>query len=420
MLGLLSIIRPWRYQVGFNYSAMCPVSVRLDSTCTLNFRMTFSPRTVRMIAPTIGIVATALDDSRTGGAETYIRNLLKHLQRLEVDENYVVFVPRNFDLPIVNKRFRAVRCPVDPARRYRRIVWEQQSLPQTLRNHGLDLVHFPYSTVPRTWREPAVVTVHDSLRFVFPKGMPLAERWYRARNDAWIARGKHHVIAVSHDDANRINRNTAIPKERTHVVYHGASLSPRSERSCLVPERGPVLWYGHPYPHKNVPFLIRAFARLIHHHGHDLRLRLIGIRPNVRGKLEAVACQESVKDAIDLLEPLPHDHLLDELSSARLFAFPSLCESFGLPALEAIAAGVPVVCSDLPVFHELYGDHVHYGSAANVDHFAATLNRALAAAPAACGANQAQVESLVARFSWDECARNTRRVYNTSLGSRAD
>lgn len=299
----------------------------------------------------IGINAVYLDPHRTGGVETYVRQFLSVLQNLEMKAEVFVFAGRDHGLTL-NGRIQIVECDVDPRRQYQRVLWEQVHLPAILDSFHLDLVHFPYSACCVDYAGRYVVSLNDSIRFLHPEIVPAAYRWYRRMMEQRLVGSRQHVIAVSHADAENLRRFLHLSPGQISVVPY--SLPDDFAVNAPAEKGNYLLWVGRPYPHKNLPVLLKAYGRLRGGRSDVPRLRLIGIEDAYRRGVEAMCDAAGVKHGVSLEPPMPHHQLPPIFRAALLLAFPSRYESFGLPVLEAMASGTAVVCSSIPAFGELF------------------------------------------------------------------
>lgn len=368
----------------------------------------------------IGINATSLDPGRTGGAETYVRELIgsASFQQALATHEVVVFAGTPADPALKASPFEVVRCPVDPRRRNTRILWEQTDLPRLFRRHRLDLVHFPYSSTCWSYSAPQVVTVHDTINFIMPRTMSVAERVYRKiLQHRFKANPRCRIIAVSNTDASVLRRHLKLEEKRTAVVYHG-----RPEAFVADPETvgaprpgGDLLWVGRPYLHKNVELLVRMMAELVRRRpGRVPTLHMVGVDREASERLGRLAGRLGVRDVIRFSPPRPHGELPALFQSARLLVFPSLIESFGLPPLEALCAGTPVVCSDLAIFREILGEAACFADPHDAAAFAGQCERLLDQ-PELWTRQARAGHAHSRRYTWDRCAEETVAVYEDTL-----
>lgn len=298
---------------------------------------------------------------------------------------------------------------VVPVRASNRVDWvrgEQQHLPRLARRAGCDLVHSLASTAPAWGRFKRVVTIHDLIYRHFPE----AHLGVKARGMAMLvplaARRSDRVIAVSETtaaDVRRFLRARAVDVVPNGVDAPGAARTPEAELRARLDlgDRPVVLCLAAKRPHKNLRRLIDAVGRL-----DDAILVIAGYDTGHEDELRAVADPRRVR--------LPG--WVDEADREGLFALasvvalPSLYEGFGLPVLEAMARGVPVVCSTTPALLEVAGDAALAVDPLSVDALAAALARVLGD-PGEAQRLRAAGRDRAARFSWDRAAELTLDVY---------
>ncbi len=367
----------------------------------------------------IGIVATALAPNRTGGAETYIRKLLgcsafhDALQKHAV----TVFTGTPIDASITACPFRIIACNIDTRNRTKRILWEQMSLPRILKKHQLDLVHFPYSTNCLRYTQSTVITIHDTTNFIMPKSVCLSEKIYRyILQRGIVSNTKNHIIAVSETDKAILQQHLKLSASRMSVVYHGAPEDFFLPQEPTTPRpSGYILWIGRPYYHKNIEFLVG-----VQKHLRDLlpqqppMLRFIGLDEKNQMRIKKIAATYKVADLIETAPPMPHNQLVPVMQQARLFVFPSLYESFGIPPIEAMQSGTPVVCSDLPILKEILGNAALYADPKDPQVFAQACATLL-------NDDQKWTEHVqrgyaqAKRYTWEQCALDTVNIYEKLL-----
>jgi glycosyltransferase involved in cell wall biosynthesis len=343
----------------------------------------------------IGINAMILEPGRVGGGETYTRMLLEHLPD-DGGDTFVIFAAPDHDLSL-GARCETVICDGVTGPRERRVGWMRRHLAAKLNEQRLDLVHFPFAAGPFDYHGPAVVTQHDTVRYQVPDASSPAGIRERLRIDQHIAAAGWHVIVPSQHEADVYTRHVDAP---VSVVHHGVDDAMRAG-DPVEPRRGAV-WAGFPYRHKNLAVLIEAYKQV-----DDLPpLRLIGAAGRIAALPHGITAEPSQA----------HGELATVYQHARMLLFPSTCESFGLPVLEAMAAGTPVIAADLPVYRELHGDKVLLvdpRSPAAWGEAISQLNRddALWQRMSQSGREHA------ARFTWARCARETVQIYRQVIGA---
>jgi glycosyltransferase involved in cell wall biosynthesis len=296
----------------------------------------------------IGVNALYLIPGGVGGTEIYLRELLAALARIDSNNEYYVFTNRETDADLVPQqpnffwRPQAVRATFRPAR----ILWEQAVLPF----YRLDVMFNPGFTAPFVSACPQVTTFHDLQHLRHPEYF----RWFDLpfwRFLLWAsAHRSKKLIAVSENTRADLLYFYRIPPGKIQVVHHGVSPEFLAmDRSHLEPF---LLCVSTLHPHKNIERLIRAFAR----RPREQKLVLAGMRGFHAEPIERLITDLGLRDQIEITGWLPRKELLRLFERACAFVYPSSFEGFGMPVLEALAAGIPVACSDIPVLREVAGD----------------------------------------------------------------
>lgn len=360
-------------------------------------------------------------DYRSAGVSNYSRQLLLALGQLaqtRPDLHLTAFVP-TADLTIPGVTLRPTRLPM--RRPPVRIAWEQLLLPRALRREQADLVHGLVNVLPLATRVPGVVTVHD-LSFVrTPEKFPPLKRWYLTQLcRASVARARH-AIAVSQQTAHDLQAIFQVPPARITVIHNGVAphFTPGTvDRSAYfrqarqLPDRF-ILYLGTLEPRKNLPLLIRAYARWRQHAApadQAVKLILAGGRGWYYDEIFTLVTKLGLE--ADVLFPgfIPDAELADWYRAAELFVYPSLFEGFGLPVLEAMACGTPVICSAIPSLEEVVGVAALTFPATDEAALLSCLQQVMATLPlhqqlGAAGVRQAS------HFSWHKTAEATLAVY---------
>ncbi len=355
------------------------------------------------------------------GTGTYAAGLLAGLARVAPDAQFCVFLNResaSWPLP-TSRNFIRVHCPVSASSRASRYFFEQFGLPRLLRAHAVDLVHSLGYVSPLLTPCPSVVTVPDLNYRAFGQAMPLVRRLALSRFIYYSVRRAHAVIAISDYcrreilSAFRVSpQKVAVthlaPREREEASLAGSELQNLYHRLGITPPF--LLAFGGGWsPHKNVPRLLQAFARARAKYHIPHQLALIGPPPD-SGPCDDLLEQPELRSAVRFIGNLDDRSLKSVLSGAELFVLPSLYEGFGLPILEAMALGVPVVCSTAASLPEVGGNAAIYFDPLSVDDMAEKIGRvaldtALRERLKHLGAQNVQ------RFSWERTAQQTLEVY---------
>lgn len=366
-------------------------------------------------------------DARTAtghfpGIGRYVVNLARAMAPLlEWDERLILLrnpgQPSPWDLTqLAGERVQVVDIPCSPFS-----LRQQWAIPRTLRHLRADLYHTPYYLMPYRLGVPTILTVHDVIPLLFPEHVSTRARWLFRWTMALALCSATHIIAISRttqgdlQTAFRIvsERVTVIPEAPDPVFYPRSAVETESvRRKYNLPEKF-VLYVGSNKPHKNLVRLIEAWSRPTD----DISRPPLAIAgpwdpryPEPRQRAEDLGLANII-----WLGPVPEADLPPLYSAASLFVFPSLYEGFGLPVLEAMACGVPVICSDTSSLPEVVGDAALLVDPAD--------GQALAAAIAGLLGNEARREEMkgkglqqAARFSWERTAVMTLRIYREVAG----
>lgn len=285
----------------------------------------------------------------------------------------------------------------------------------------IDVVHAPSVAVPPRGAAPVVVTVHDVAPALFPETFGRHGRWFHARGLAAAARRADLVITVSHAAAAEIKSQSVISDDRLRVVANGVDhVVAAPDQVAAVRERFGlagtpyVLWVGTLEPRKDVATLIRAFATVVADGlAQDHRLALAGPSGWLSGGLvpdDVMARLGGADGPVRVLGPVGEADLRALYGGATLLALPSRHEGFGLPVLEAMVQGTPVVCSDIAALREVSGGRARLVTPGDVDAWAAALTKLIADADARAAMAESG-RAWAAGFSWERTAAATRAVY---------
>jgi len=361
---------------------------------------------------------------RDYGIGTYVRNLVRHLARLDRDTTYFVFCNRSDESTLRDLAENFVPV-VDDSAGYG--LREHVSIPLKLRRLGADLLHSPHYVRPLFCSIPSVVTVHDCIHLLFPEYLPSPMAWRYAH--FMIGRAvRKSALVFTVSEASRRDILRFYPwadPDKVQVVPNAIDVDlledPGAEESERVRERYQirgrfVLFVGNVKPHKNLERLIASFARLRQEAGHeDLKLLIIGEDVSRYGSLRRTVEAAGVRQDVRFFGYVPDRTLAALYRMASVFAFPSLYEGFGLPPLEAMACGTPVVTSRISSIPEVVGEAAVLVDPHSVDDIASGLYAVLS--------NDQRAAELVARgrervqlFSWDRSARAIHAGYMRALG----
>lgn len=368
----------------------------------------------------IAFDGTTLTPGRTG-VGYYTEHLLQHLAReIEATGDELVVVsnrPIHTEHPLpshvrVHDRHRA---PL-------RAVWLQAMAPLALADIRPDVAHFTNGMMPALIRTPTVVTVHDLSVRLYPQFHPPRRLLINRPLQALAVRRADRIVTVSHSTRRDLLRFHRVDADRVSVVHEAASAIFRPERNAAhlaavrsalaLPERF-ALYVGTVEPRKNLPRLVEAFARaraggLAHH------LVFVGPYGWLSGDLAGTIARAGVAPYVHVTGYVPYEWLPALYTLGEFFVFPSIYEGFGLPVVEAMACGAPVLTSNSSSLAEIAGDAAVTVDPLDVEALATALrtlglDAGLRARLADAGLRRAR------DFSWAEAARSMLGVYRRAV-----
>lgn len=352
---------------------------------------------------------------RSAGIHQYIANLLRHLPAAAPEFKYTVFVgegqPEMPGATIKRSSLPTVRPPA-------RIFWEQFIQPLELLRLRPDLLHSLAFASPLLNPAPAVVTVYDLSFRLFPERFLPAQRLYLSALTAHSCRRARRVIAISDSTREDVIKHFGIDRARVDVAAPGVDPAfrplPASLTDSFRAQRGLpnpfILYLGTLEPRKNLETLIRAFATL-HASRPTLHLILAGAKGWLYHSLFALVEQLNLTDSVHFPGFIPPEDLVLWYNACAVFAYPSSYEGFGMPVLEALACGKPVVTTTASSLPEAAGDAALLVPPGDVPALADALTRALALPPDHLALGPAHA----ARFTWANTAAQTVASYRRAL-----
>jgi glycosyltransferase involved in cell wall biosynthesis len=358
---------------------------------------------------------------RDFGIGTYIRNLLRHLARLDTATEYVVLC-REHDLAFVSELGENFRPVMEWSGQY--TVREQITLPFELRRERANLFHAPHYVLPPLTPCRAVVTIHDCIHLRFPQYLPNRLGYAYARSALWIAAHRSaRVLTVSEASKRDILRYFRIPESKITVIHNAIderfNEEPPADEVMRVRERYQlndpfILYAGNIKPHKNLERLIEAFHIIRRGELEHVKLLIIGDEISKYATLRRTVHRYKLHKHVRFFGFVPDATLAILYRLARVFVFPSLYEGFGLPPLEAMASGTPVITSNVSSLPEVVGDAAMLIDPYKPDAIAGAMRRVLVDDRL----RDDMRERGLARsreFSWGQSIRRVRQIYEEVL-----
>lgn len=348
----------------------------------------------------------------------YVEHLLEYLQTVDTDQKHryiVLLTPKDMDTWTPHsKRFTKVAC------RFKEFTFAEQTL-MALQLYRLkpDLVHFGMIQQPVLYLKKTVTTAHDitNVRFKNPaknRFVFAIKRWVYVRVIHIVVFKSKRVLTpteyIKGDIARFTNANS---RKFTVTLEAGDSINDKPVEMPDLLDKQFIMYVGRPTPHKNLERLVDAFALLQETHP-DLRLVLAGKTDANYRRIARMVKRRDLQNVV-FTDFVTDGQLRWLYEHCAAYVFPSLSEGFGLPGLEAMNHGAPVVSSNATCLPEVYGDAAHYFNPLDVEDIARAINDVL-------GSEKLRTELIqrghkqVAKYSWERMARQTLDVYNEVLG----
>ncbi len=315
----------------------------------------------------VGVAAPGFGWARNGGVDVYLRELLRTLsaQAAEAHEITLLLRPDDDARPLPERLRVARLAQLSPVATWRRVLRLAGGRAGDVDALGLDVIHCPATRlIEPTPRTPVVLTFFDMQEEFLPGNFTWRARWARRLLHRHGVRRARLVLAPSRFTADCLRTRYGTPESKLRVVPPGVApayyQAPRADDAATLRARYDLvvgayaLYPAHPWPHKNHALLMRAWAHWSAQAADTPTLVCTGRLVGEPQRLTALAAEAGLRsDRLRDLGFVPEDDLPLLLRGARLLVFPSLFEGFGLPVAEALAAGCPVLCADIPPLREL-------------------------------------------------------------------
>ncbi|MEQ1947427.1 MAG: glycosyltransferase family 1 protein [Bryobacteraceae bacterium] len=350
----------------------------------------------------IGVNALYLIPGGVGGTEVYLRELLRALAQIDTANEYFVFgnLETQDDLVPRQSNFHWKQQAVHAKNRPARILWEQGVLPMEAARYKLDVLLNPGFTAPVIEMAANVTVFHDLQH----KRHPEYFRWFDLPFWNFLLWASSHrakrLIAVTEATRKDLQVFYGIREEHVNVVHHGVE-----PRMFALPRQKPepfVLCVSTLHPHKNLDRLVRVYGRK----KRDYQLVLAGMRGFHAEAIEQLVRDLNLTDQVTLTGWISREDLFGYYSRALACVQPSTFEGFGMPVLEAMAAGVPLACSNIPPHCEVVNDTAILFDPLDEDALEAALENVTSP-----GAAQSPLVAAARRrareFTWERTARRT-------------
>ncbi|MEW6094915.1 MAG: glycosyltransferase family 1 protein [bacterium] len=359
-----------------------------------------------------------------GGLAVYPYNLVKHLANIDKENEYILlhsFIrPRNYrfirDLETPNFKNRVFRCRAQFLEDW---LWEKLHLPIEVIMGKVDVFHQTIPPFPPQLFGKSIVTLYDLGPKRFPNLLP----------DKWVSKFEHNIlitlkkvdfiISISHHSKNYIIESLKIPEERIRVIYLGVSekYHPINDKNILHNiqkkyniDRKYILYVGNLEPHKNILRLIEAFYELKNNTNCEYNLVIVGKKSGLYEEIFKKVKELKLEKDVIFTNEVPEEDLPSLYSGAEVFVLPSLTEGFGLPAVEAMACGTPVIGSNTTSIPEIVKDAGILVNPLNVAEITQAMEQVLSNTTLQNELRKKGIQRAKF-FSWDKTAQETLEIY---------
>jgi len=348
------------------------------------------------------------------GIGQYILRLTQALAQIDREDEFILFKSRKDKTHIVDQaNFKQQKLWTPNHHRFERLAMSLELAP-----FSLDVLHSPDFIPPARTRCPSVITMHDLAFLLYPRFLTRDSARYYGQVDL-AARQADHIIAVSESTKRDTVRLLGVPEAKITVIYEAAHplFTPITNEEALDRIRARyhlpsefILFVSTIEPRKNLPTLLRAFRRLRDNYKSQATLAIAGNRGWLAEEVDAVLDELRLGDAVRFLGGVANEELVYLYNAAKLFVLPSFYEGFGLPPLEAMACGTPVIVSKVSSLPEVVGDAGLLVEPEDVEGLTVAMWRVLTDDNLR---REMRAKGLkrAAKFSWERAARETLAVY---------
>lgn len=345
----------------------------------------------------------------------YVERLLHYLQQIDQTHNYSVLLkPKDIDgWKPTNRNFKKIVCP------YKEFTFsEQADLLRQIGGLRPDLVFFPMVQQPVFYRGNVVTTIQDltTIRFRNPTKnwlvFKVKQQVYKWANKRVMRKSRFLIVPSKfvRDDASAYS---GVAKSKFTVTYESADPLPRPAKPLpYLKNKNFIMYVGRPLPHKNLWRLIEAF-KLLQPSYPDLKLVLVGKKDAMYDLIESRVKKAGIKGVV-FAGFVPDETLRWLYGHCEVYAFTSLSEGFGLPALEAMLHGAPVASSGATCLPEVYGKAAHYFDPKDVKDIARAINDIIVD-PQLRKSLVDRGKKQAAKYSWKRMAEQTLDVFRKAL-----
>lgn len=369
----------------------------------------------------IGIEAQRIFRPKKHGMDIYALELIKAIQKMDTQNDYVVFVKPDADVCLEESE----NMKIVTVKGVSYLDWEQISLPNAIKKAKIDLMHFTSNTASVNINCPFVLTLHDIiyLENSFSKGSlyQMAGHFYRRWNVPKIVNNAQYIFTVSDFENQRIQQQFSNKQNQVKTIYNAynqqfkliedvKSLEQIREKYCLP--NSFIFFLGNQAPKKNMKRVLEAYSQYVTSNALPIDLVVAeSSEEDIKSILKEINAENLMKHIV-LTGYIPHKELPYLYNLATLFLYPSLRESFGIPIIEAMACGTPVITSNTSAMPEIAHHAAMLVNPAKSDEIANAIQKVLSNEKLY---NHLKYSGLsrATEFSWENTAQETIKLYQS-------
>ena len=371
----------------------------------------------------IGIEGQRLYRKKKHGMDMVALELIKNLQKIDTENEYVIFVKPDEDstcIPIA-KNFKIVELGGGPYP-----TWEQIALPKAAKNEGCELLHCTSNTGPIWSKVPLITTLHDIIYLESISIFKKSGTWYQKFGNMYrrlvvppVARKSKKVITVSNFEKERIRNFMGLGDNLT-AIYNGVGehfvkitdndVLLKAKQKYNLPDNF-MFFLGNTDPKKNTPNVLKAFADF--NSGSETKYKLVMLDYEENALMQVLNSIGHAELRADIVMTgyVPNTEMPAIINQCKVFLYPSLRESFGIPILEGMACGVPVITSNTSSMPEIAGDAAILVDPTKFDEIVSAIERILSDEKFRVSLCKKGIERA-AQFSWKHMAEKYLELYN--------
>lgn len=360
------------------------------------------------------------------GLGRYTQKLIEELEKIDHNNQYYIFLNQhNFDeYQPKNPNFHKILANIPW------YSWQEQIIfPRILKKYKLDLMHFLHFNVPILYRKAYFVTIHDLILLEYPtrKASKLNFIMYSIKNLAYrfvilnAVKTAKKVITISNYTTDSIKKHFHISNSKINMIYEGVDLEKFNPlyvqefnfKKFDLKKSKYILYVGNAYPHKNIDVLVEVFAKLKQRTDidKDLKLVLVGKKDYFFEGIVNQVSQLNLEQSIIFPGYVPDEELISLYDQCLFYVFPSLYEGFGLPPLEAIALGAPIVISNATCLPEIFGEYIEYFDPRSKQNMEDVISNFILDKEKR-ELQKKYHQSILNKYSWQDMAESTKKLYN--------